>query len=129
MSSCVAVACWISEHPAIEIRIFNNNIANPVKWFSALACCSSGGCGPDPWVIVGGEDWFLQVVFCARFYRQNISYTIWGKNNGFPTTACFLLYIQVMYTINVQRWYTVGQSLENVMWKTILKIWLLLNTS
>lgn len=53
MSSCVAVACWISEHPAIGIRIFNNNIANPVKWFSALACCSSGncgsgGCGPDP---------------------------------------------------------------------------------
>lgn len=45
-----------------------------------------------------------------------------GKNNGFPTTACFILYIQVMYTINVQRWYTVGQSLENVIWKKMLKM-------
>jgi len=84
----------------------NNNIANPVKWFSVLACCSSGNCGGggsdavwydtyggcgllDPWAIGGEKSISPRVVFCARFYRQNISYyTLWEKNNGFPTTAC-----------------------------------------
>jgi len=78
-------------------------MANPVKWFSVLACCSSdavqydtygggggGGCSLDPWVIGGKKIDFSEPFSAARDFIDKIHHLIhYGKkNNGFPTTAC-----------------------------------------